>query len=476
VIVNFESTPLPIHEAFHRSTSYERMNFGAFGSGKTYAVVDEAIAWCLEQPGIRGLVARKTIPELRDTTEPIFRERLPAELWRAGEERRTGGHMESFSFPNGSQVLFRSLDDWNKHRSLNVGFIAYDEANEIDEETYMGMSSRVRQRDLTAEARRRGYSGQITRRGIWGATNPSGKDWLYRRFHPDSSDRAPNAAAFMSTTLDNPYLPPEYVESLLLYPKPWVQRYVLCQFDDFAGRIYEEWGWDSHTIEHPDWDAIGLQRPIVWMGMDPGTESPTAGLWVWIDQENRRLVGIAEYEDANVTADVHAAEWRRIENQQRMLVRWRVADPNAVTQRSRETLISLDTAYSKLGFNFSMGASSENARIPALAHLIHTRRFVVSRQKCPRTFEALKQYQWKDLTPTQRASGEDPTEKPLKKNTHLVECAQYIAGREAPMPKLTKSLNANSFQDEIHRTINKNLKVKYRRASSPRHDLGGLSV
>src|SRR5450759_3773568 len=164
----FDNKPLPIHEAFHKSSAYERMNFGAFGSGKTYAVMDEVHAWALEQPGIRGLIIRKTVPELRDATEPIFRELLPPELWMAGNEARSGGHMERFTFPNGSTILFRSLDDWNKHRSLNVGFIAYDECNEIDEESYLGMASRVRQRDITAEARSAGYTHEVTRRGIWG--------------------------------------------------------------------------------------------------------------------------------------------------------------------------------------------------------------------------------------------------------------------------------------------------------------------
>lgn len=471
--ITFESTPLPIHVPFHRSSTYERMCFGAFGSGKTYAVVDEAIAWCLEQPGIRGLIARKTVPELRDTTEPIFRERLPAELWRSGEERRSGGHMESFTFPNGSQVLFRSLDDWNKHRSLNVGFIAYDEANEIDEETYMGMSSRVRQRDLTAESRQRGYSGEITRRGIWGATNPAGKDWLWRRFHSDSPNKAQNTQAFLSTTLDNPYLPPEYVESLLQYPKPWIQRYVLCQFDDFAGRIYEDWGYSTHVIPASDIRSLA-ERPLVWMGMDPGTENPTAGLWCYVDRDNRRLVGIAEYEEAGIAADVHARAWQRIEAKHRMNVRFRVADPNSITQRDRGTAISLQTTYAKLGYNFNLGASSDKDRIPALARLILLRRFVVT-DDCMKTFEALKSYQWKDLTPSQRASGEDPKEVPLKKNTHLVECAQYIAGREAPTPKMMKQLHPDSFQDEIHKSIQKTLRNKWQ-VKRGAHDLGGMTM
>lgn len=473
--VNFDYSPMRVHYPFHQSTSYERMLFGAFGSGKTYAIVAEAIAWCLEQPGIRGLIARKTVPELRDTTEPIFKSLMPPDLWARCEVRRSGGHIESVIFPNGSVVYFRSLDDWNKHRSLNVGFIAYDECNEIDEETYQGMASRVRQREITAEARTAGYHHEITRRGIWGATNPSGKDWLWRRFHTASPHRAKNVEMFISTTLDNPYLPPEYVESLLAYPKPWVQRYVLCQFDDFAGRIYDEWNEARHLIRQPDWKLwtpSDLHGRVFWHGMDPGTQNPTAGLWVWVDAEHRRLVGVAEYEEAGLAADTHATAWRQVEARQQMNVRWRVADPNSITQRDRGTQMSLQTQYAKLGYNFNLGTASEKDRIPALAHLIHLNRFVVT-GNCPKTFEAIKQYQWKDLTPGQRKTGEDPKETPLKKNTHLVECAQYIAGREAPGFK-DKEIRrrTQTFQTEVQDAIHKQLRAKQRNRRHIRNDLG----
>lgn len=448
--VEFTYRPLPAHETFHKSTSYERMMFGAFGSGKTYAIIAEAIAWCLEQPGIRGCIMRRTVPELRDTTEPIFRELLPPELWRAGKEARSGGHTERFTFPNGSVILFRSCDDANKHRSLNLGFIAYDEANEIDEESFLLMASRIRQRDITAEARAAGYSHEITRRGIWGATNPSGKDWLWRRFHPDSKDHHANSEMFTSTTLSNPFLPPEYVESLLAMPEAWVKRYVLCDFDDFAGSIYEDWGYDTHVIKHPE-PAAGR---VCWMSLDPGTANPTAGLWVWVDTEQRRLVGLADYEQAGLAVDAHVASWRSIEANERMNVRWRVGDPNSITQRDRGTALSLQTQYAKLGYHFNLGAASERDRITALGRLIHLRRFVLS-ERCERTFEAIKQYQWKDLTPAQRARGEDPTEKPLKRNTHLVECAQFLAGRDVKAPKFGRPSSARSFDDEIHAALRK---------------------
>ena len=474
MIIEFGNRSLRVHEPFHRSLAKERCNFGAFGSGKSYTICDEAIAWCLEQPGIRGLITRKTVPELRDTTEPVFAERVPPDLWNAGRLLRTGGHFDRFIFPNGSTVYFRSIDDWRKYKSMNLGFIAWDEWGEFDEETTVAMAGRLRQKDLTAEARELGYTDKIWRRGMWGATNPEGKDWIYDRYHPDSPKRVAGSEAFFSTSLDNPFLPPEYVESLLSMPRPWVQRYVLCQFEDFAGKIYDEWGWDTHTVPHPSWRELGINQPLVWMGMDPGTENPTAGLWVWVDRENRRLVGIDEYEMPGIAVDGHCASWRAIEARQRMQVGWRVSDPNAITQRDRGTMIQLQTQYAKQGFAFNTGASSNAARIPALAHLIHLRRFVVSRQTCSKTFEAIQNYQWKDLTPSQRAAGENPREEPLKKNDHLVNCAQFLAGREAPMQPMHRRNIPQDFNGEIHAAIRKQLRHKGARRYYPRNPIGAV--
>jgi PBSX family phage terminase large subunit len=472
VNINFEYRPMRIHEDFHRSTAYERALFGAFGSGKTYAIVAEAIAWCLEQPGIRGVIARKTIPELRDTVEPIFFEMLPAELYQMGEVRRSGGHVQSFTFPNGSTVLFRSLDDWNKHRSLNVGFIAYDEANEIDEETYMGMASRVRQREPTKEGQDYGAT-EITRRGIWLATNPNGKDWLYRRF-VDPMNKQPNTAYFTSTSLDNPHLPVTYVQSLLQYPEPWIQRYVLCQFDDFAGQVYEDWGWDTHVLKTQDLPPDMFTRgKIFWMGMDPGTRSPTAGLWVYVDQPNRRLIGVAEYERNYASATQHAAEWRRIEASLKGRVAWRCADPTIMTT-DRGSNMTLYDQYARLGYVFQPGPKTLPARIPPLGQLIHQKRFVVT-EACPLTYEAIKNYSWADITPEARKRGEEAPEKIKKdKYTHLTEAAQYACSRWMKPSQDIMPVSLDPMSDEIHRTIRQQIRRKRNRRAS--HDLGTIRV
>lgn len=462
--VTFDYRPLEVHHPFHQSTAFERCLFGAFGSGKTYALCAESIAMCLEQPGIRGLVTRFTIPELRDTTETVFFDILPNELFTAGEARRIGGHYESFTFPNGSQVLFRGIDDWNKHKSLNVGFIAYDEADEFDEETYLGMLSRVRQRDPTRAGARLG-AAPISRRSIIAAANPAGHNWLWRRFVSER-DVQPNTAYFTSTSFDNPYLPAEYIDSLLQYPEPWIRRFVLCQFDDFAGQIYTDWNYDDHVVE-PVKD-YGTD-PVFWMGFDPGTRSKNAGLWVWVDTERKRLVGVAEYAEAGLAATVHAAEWRKIEAKHRMKVRWRVADPT-IRIRDRGSNMSLESQYARLGYHFDLGPKSEQDRVPMLGNLITNKQFVVTKE-CMETYEQIKNYQWTDLTPMQRARGEDAPAKVLKKNVDLVDCAQYVSSRWIkPMKKVIPK--ATGLNAEIHATIAK--QIANRRRVTLNHDLGSV--
>lgn len=439
--------PLSVHRPFHESGAQEKALFGAFGSGKTYAGVDEAIVWMLEQPGIRGLGARFTIPELRDTLEPIFMERIPGALRDHCEVRRDGGHIQSVVFPNGSTILFRGLDDPQKHRSLNLGFMLIDEANEVDEETYMFMRGRLRQRDPTEAAVRRGYTDPITRRGSWILTNPSGRDWIYKRFVGDK--RKAGTEYFTSTSLDNPFLPPDYIESLLQFPEPWVRRYVLCSFDEFAGQVYEDWS----RATYPEGNTVE-PYPVpagatVWQGMDPGTRSPTASVWVHVDYDRRRLVAFEEYQQTGLAATAHANAWRAIEARHRVQPTWRVSDPGSVTVRDRGSNMTLQDMYRREGFNFALGPKLPAERVPMLGLLIAQRRFVVMKGKCPITEEQVEGYRWEDLSLAMRKKGQDAPEKPVKGDDHLVDCAQYLSSRMVPPPNRIKPPAGETFSDLI---------------------------
>jgi superfamily I DNA and RNA helicase len=70
--VPFVYDAFPVHMPFHMTRSREKAAIGAVGSGKTLALCADAIGLALEQPGSRIMVARQTIPALRDTTETEF--------------------------------------------------------------------------------------------------------------------------------------------------------------------------------------------------------------------------------------------------------------------------------------------------------------------------------------------------------------------------------------------------------------------
>jgi hypothetical protein len=303
-----------------------------------------------------------------------------------------------------------------------------DEADEIDEETWDGLVSRLRQ-----AVPRAGISGHIPFQIIRAACNPAGKNWLWRRFVKDA-DRTHEG--WISTSLDNPYNPLSYIEHLLTYPEQWVRRYVFCSFEDFEGTIYPAWDWSTHVVE-PYGEGSLDPNGFVWMGMDPGTHHPTAGVWAYWDPRINRMVGIAEYAENGVDVTSHADAWRKIErhgthNLSRspwsMNVTRRIADPTIAT-RDRGTMMSLERQYGRKGFHFEHGPKNIPQRMPMLGELIHRGQWVVTKE-CEQLYWQIKNYRYEDLTPTMREKGNEA--KPLKKDVDLVDAAQYIASRKLP--------------------------------------------
>ena len=467
--LDFGYKPLEVHKPFHTSTAHERVMFGGYGSGKTWALCAEAIACGLEQPGIEALVIRKTVPALRDTTEAIFFSLLPDAFLSQCDVRRMGGHCESIMFPNGSKFMFRGLDNWIKLKSLSVAWIFYDEVDEIDQEEYEGMTSRIRQVEPTKQAKKLG-APNITRRGIASAANPAGENWVWQRFV--GPDRHDNTAWFKSTTLDNPTLPISYVDSMLAYPAPWVRRYILCEFDEFGGSIYPEWTTDTHVIQ-PYKDQNGRycyeQDAFFIMGFDPGTYAKNAAVWCYHDRTRNWVVAVAEYAETGMSASEHARAWRAVEVRHGMKVRRRIADP-IVTTRDRGSNQQLSDIYRRNGFNFEQGPRSLEQRLWPLGEMITNGRFRAT-SECPQLIAQLGSYRYEDLTPIQRSKGREP--KPLKKEVDLVDAAQYLATRYVAPPKVAPITPDAEHGHEIRAAIKRQLAD---RRDTRNHDLGSMPL
>lgn len=427
--------PLPVFEPFHATAAYEAAMIGGYGSGKSVALCAELLKQALQQPGSEWLLARQTIPSLRDTTEKTFLDMLPPGFLKESKVMRGGNHVQQITLPNGSLIHFSGLDDWRKLKSLNLAGFFLDEVDEIAKETYEGLLTRVRQVHPLAAAARNG-AGKIQQRMVRVSMNPNGHDYYWEHFiqHQQREGKVVGRGdrmAFLSTSLDNPYNPIQYIENLLTMPEPWVRRYVFCSFEDFQGVIYPEWDWSTHVV-----DPYGYYDPraLFLMGMDPGTANPTAAMWVYNDRALGKLVGIAEYLMPGVAVSGHVNAWRRIEaagtsnltrRPGRMNVTRRIADPSIAT-RDRGSMASLESQLQRKGFYFEHGPKNIPDRLPALAELIHNGRFVITKE-LELAYEQIKQYRYEDLTPDQIAKGVEA--KPFKRNVDIVDATQYIASR-----------------------------------------------
>lgn len=426
------AAPLPCHREYHASTARIKIAIGGVGSGKSRALCVEALRFALSQPGSYMILTRRTVPDLRRTTEKELFEAMPDGLEEACDIKKLGGHVESITFPNHSQLLLVGMEDWSKHKSFNLAWIGIDEASEQTRDNFEGILTRLRQTKPLKGAPPLAR-GQRMRNQMCLASNPAGQDWMWSVF-VDPKTRRDDISCHLSTPMDNPFLPPDYIDTLLQMPVPFIRRFVECKFDAAAGRIYEEWAWDTHVLPSM---APGFYGGTIWMGMDPGILNPTAGVWAEVDRANQRLVAVSEYQEAGRDAPAHAKAWRNIEREfMPARVTRRVADPN-ITKRDQGTSMELSDIYQRLGYNFEKGPVRDDVRIPALANAIATFSFVCT-EATPRLYEQIANVRWEDQRPSLRELG-DFQEKMKKGNDHLHDCAQYLASIHVAAPRVGKA-------------------------------------
>lgn len=210
-------------EKFHSSSNRNCALVGGLGSGKTVAMVEELKALALENPGFTYLIGRKTLPSLRDTTMKTFFARMEDGLIKKYDKTHS-----IVTLINGSEFIFRPLDDMEKMKSLEIAGFGIDEANEISQDMYNTLKGRVRQKVKNKEPKL--YKTIIV-------LNPTEEDhWIPQLF---LHVKPPNHQLFSSTTLDNLHnLPDGYIDELkATFTKDMQQRMIYGLFGKvFKGR------------------------------------------------------------------------------------------------------------------------------------------------------------------------------------------------------------------------------------------------
>lgn len=203
---------------------------GGYGSGKTFCGSLLGILFCLKYPGVTGLVGAQTYTLLRDTTLKQYFEHLDNMGFRAGYHYDYQKTEEILKFKNGSEILFRHLQEPNKLKSLNLAFVELEEMSDTPESTFKMLISRLRQQ-IKPEWRKKGFKYRL-----FGHTNPeSSKGWIYKYFVEEKPD---NYRLIQAPTTQNKFLEPDYVESMKeLYDEEYYRINVLGEFGDYTSGL-----------------------------------------------------------------------------------------------------------------------------------------------------------------------------------------------------------------------------------------------
>ena len=121
---------------FHYTPAIRRLYGGQKGGGKSYAMRAECVSQSLTAPGLRGLVRRRTFPEVKENMiDPMQRE-LPSQNTGYYKYNINDG---IFTFYNGSTIRFsycRNMQDVLRYQGIEYDWICIEELTHWQEEEF----------------------------------------------------------------------------------------------------------------------------------------------------------------------------------------------------------------------------------------------------------------------------------------------------------------------------------------------------
>lgn len=271
--------------AFFASRARYTMYGGARGGGKSWAARRKAVLLCIRYDGLRVLIVRRTMPELRENhILPLM-----AELDGYAKYRQDD---RAFVFPNNSRLKLGYCDcdsDMLQYQGNEYDCIFFEEATNLDESWIRFISSALR------SVRTDGFVPRI-----YYTCNPGGVSHAYfKRLFVDRQfldGEDPDDYLYIPATVyDNSVLMsrnPEYIKQLMALPDNLRRAHLDGDWDVFDGAFFAE----LRTRAKPLADATEthvidpIEIPYSWRmyrSFDWGYSKPSACLWWAVDYDGR---------------------------------------------------------------------------------------------------------------------------------------------------------------------------------------------
>jgi phage terminase large subunit len=398
---------------------------GPAGTGKSRAAMEKMHLLALLNPGMRGLIVRKTLASLGSTALVTWREHVAVEAIANGDMRFYGGSPQeaaSYRYKNGSAIVVGGMDRATRIMSSEYDVVYVQEAIELTENDWESITTRLR-------------NGKIKGlQQILADTNPDvPTHWLNQRCARGAT------TLFESRHEDNPVLYDDdghitlagasYMAKLdaltgVRYQR--LRRGVWCAAE---GLIFEEWDPAVHLID-------SFEPPpefARWMSVDFGFVNPQSIQW-WAEDGEGRLYLYRELYRTRRTVDQHARQALAL-----------VTDKNGRwTEPKPRTIICDHDAEGRVVFEREFGMSTQPAHkavtegIQAVQARLRPaadgrpRLFVMRDalvEQDPELVEAKKPLCTKDEIVGyiwDVGHGKSPKEQPVKENDHGCDAMRYM--------------------------------------------------
>ena len=240
--VRSEFRPLPPQQAFLRSKAKIRGYGGAMGGGKSRTLCEDAFTQMLDRPGLKVVIARAQHTSIIETTKKTMLEQvIPADLIDGSKASQGEDYIRLW---NGSVCHFIGLDDPLRWYSSEIGYMVFDEAQEIELEKAIRLITRLRQQGAPNRAT---FGFNPSNPGHWlqrwfylgGARTQHGfyKQDLYAS--DDATVAIGDCEFVFAKATDNTYLPEGYVEQTLAgLPDALKRRYLDGEWEYITGNAF----------------------------------------------------------------------------------------------------------------------------------------------------------------------------------------------------------------------------------------------
>ena len=378
----------PVYKTF--AADYSKRHevwFGSAGSGKSHFVAQKLLIKALTTKR-KVLVLRKVDKTSKDSTWALMMEIINQFKLQDIIQVRIADMR--IVFPNGSEMLFRGLQDPERIKSIaGITDIWFEEATEFTAEDANQLDLRLRSLEPNLQ--------------MFYTYNPVSKsNWVYKRWHEEGVIIPADTRVMKTTYHDNNFLPQSYkdsMESLKLRDIVMYRIYALGEFASLGRRIYTNWKVDY-------FDPTEIEMLPIYLGMDFGFNDPTTLAVVRVDSKNKKMYFIDEFSQPGMFNET-IADMITAKGYRKAIITADAAEP--------KTIQELRTKY---GIEKVRAAKKGPDSIRYGIRKIQQYELLVS-PSCEKTIIELENYTWK-----KDKSGEY-IDQPIDEHNHILDALRY---------------------------------------------------